>query len=423
MPSVFGLIDGNSFYCSCERAFSPRLRRRAVVVLSNNDGCCIARTAEAKAAGLKMGDPWHLAQRRPEVRAAKVEWFSSNYALYGDLSRRMYEVLAARVPRVEPYSIDEMFLDMDTGACPLELARGLRDAVRRITKIPTCVGLGPTKTIAKLANALAKADPALGGVCDLRDERERARLYDRLPVAEVWGIGAQTAAKLEALGTDTVARFVALPPRDVRRLLTVVGARVQMELQGVSCLPLSLAPPARKGIAVTRAFGRPVTRWAEMREAACAHAARAGEKLRAGGLVAGRMAVFLHTNPHAPDEPWHSASHGGRIEPTADDRRLATEAVRMLAPLWRDGHRYAKVGVVLDDLRDAAAEPRQLLATRDAARDAQVMAAVDRINGRFGRGAVRPLSTSLSRPWATRQARLSPRYTTRFEELMVAEVW
>lgn len=149
MPATFGLIDGNSFYCSCERAFAPRLRGRALVVLSNNDGCAIARTSEAKAAGIKMGDPWHLAKDRPAVRAAQVEWLSSNYPLYGDMSRRMYQVLAARVPRVEPYSIDEMFLDLDVPGDPVALARELRAAVRRIAKIPTCVGIGPTKTIAK----------------------------------------------------------------------------------------------------------------------------------------------------------------------------------------------------------------------------------------------------------------------------------
>ena len=207
-----------------------------MVVLSNNDGCAVARTSEAKAV-VKMGDPWHLARRRPEVRAARVEWLSSNYALYGDMSRRMYEVLAARVPRVEPYSIDEMFLDLDTPRDAADLARELRDAVRRIAKIPTCVGIGPTKTIAKTANAVAKADPALHGVCDLRDEQDRARLYERTGVDEVWGIGGRTADKLGSLGITTIARFVAMPPREVRSLLTVVSARVRpVQAPGGLCL-------------------------------------------------------------------------------------------------------------------------------------------------------------------------------------------
>ncbi len=304
----------------------------------------------------------------------------------------------------------------------LALAHDLRAAVRRAAKLPTCVGLGPTKTIAKLANALAKDDPRLGGVCDLRDERERARWYARLPVGEVGGIGRRTTEKLAALGVDTVARFLAMPKRDARSLLAVVGARVQAELRGVSCLPLSMVAPTRKGVAVTRSFGRPVTAWAEMREAVAHHAARAGEKLRAEGLVAGRMMVFLHTNPHNGD-PWHSAQHGGRIEPTADTGALIGEAVRMLRPLWRDGYRYAKSGVLLDDLRDAATEPRSMFPTRDPAKSARLMAALDAVNARFGRGALRPLSTGLARPWGTRHARLSPRYTMRVDEIMEARAW
>ena len=379
----------------------------------------IPHNSEAKAAGIRMGDPWHLARRRPEVRVARVEWLSSNYELYGDMSRRMYEVLAGLVPRVEPYSIDEMFMDMDTGRDAADLAHELRHAVRRIAKIPTCVGLGPTKTIAKLSNAVAKADPALDGVCDLRDERDRLRLYERTPVDEVWGIGARTADKLKALGITTVARFVAMPGREVRSLLTVVGARVQAELQGVSCLPLSDAVPARKGLAVTRCFGRPVARWAEMREACAHHAARAGEKLRAGGLVAGRMAVFLHTDPHGGG-PWYSGQRAGRIEPTDDAGALIEEAVRMLAPLWRDGLLYMKVGVLLDDLRDKATEPRSLFPTRDPVRSAALMRAMDQVNSRYGRGTLRPLATGTTRPWGTRAGRLTPRYTTHPDEIMQA---
>lgn len=419
MPATFGLIDGNSFYCSCERAFSPRLRGRAVVVLSNNDGCAIARTSEAKAAGIKMGDPWHMVKDRPVVRAADVEWLSSNYPLYGDMSRRMYQVLAARVPRVEPYSIDEMFLDLDVPGDILSLARDLRDAVRQIAKIPTCVGLGPTKTISKLANRLAKDAPELEGVCDLRDERDRRRTYEQTPIGGVWGIGRKTAEKLQAAGVVTIAHFLAMPAQDTRDMLTVVGARVQMELRGVSCLPLSMMAPARKGIAVTRSFGRPITAWPDVREACAWYATRAGEKLREHGLVAARMSVFLHTNPHG-NEPWYSAQHGGRIEPTADTGALIGEALRMIQPLWRPGYRYIKAGVMLDDLRDAATEPAGLFPTRDPIRSKRLMAALDAVNGRYGRGALRPLATGIARPWSTRQARLTARYTTHAAEMMEA---
>ncbi len=310
-------------------------------------------------------------------------------------------------------------MDMDTPKDAADLARELRDAVRRIAKIPTCVGIGPTKTIAKLANALAKGDPALNGVCDLRDERDRERLYECTAVDEVWGVGGRTADKLRALGITTIARFVAMPPRDARSLLTVVGVRVQAELAGVSCLLLSEAVPTRKALAVTRCFGRPVTRWAEMREACAHHAARAGEKLRAGGLVAGRIAVFLHTDPHGGD-PWYSAQYAGRIEPTDDARALIGEAVRMLAPLWRDGHRYMKVGVMLDDLRDKATQPRTLFPTRDPAHSAALMRAMDGVNARYGRGTLRPLAAGIARTWGTRAGLLTQRYTTHPGEIMQA---
>ncbi|MBI0436008.1 Y-family DNA polymerase [Roseomonas sp. KE0001] len=417
MPATYGLIDGNSFYCSCERAFAPVLQRVPVVVLSNNDGCAIARTPEAKALGIKMGDPWHLVRKRPELRG--VHWYSSNYALYGDMSRRVYQVLAERVPRVEPYSIDEMFLDLDVPQPLPAFCAGLREAVRQVAKIPTCVGWGPTKTIAKLANGIAKDFPELGGLCDLTDPEERAGWYARLPVGEVWGIGGRTVEKLQRLGVETIADFVALDARMTRDLLTVVGGRVQAELRGISCLPLQLMAATRKGIACTRSFGQPVTRWEDMREAVAAFAARAAEKLRAEGLDACHLTVFLHTNPH-DGSPWHSAQRTARIEPTGDTRDLIGEALRLLTPLWRDGFRYFKAGVMLNDLAPQRQQAR-LFPSRDPVRSAKAMTAMDAINSRFGRGTLRPLATGITRPWATRAQRLSQRFTTRLEEILRAE--
>jgi len=421
VPATFGLIDANSFYCSCERAFDPRLRGAPVVVLSNNDGCAVARTPEAKARGIGMGEPWHLVRFR--AGCADVEFLSSNYALYGDMSRRMYEVLAARVPAVEPYSIDEMFLDLDIPVPDLmAFCRRLRDAVRREAKLPTCIGIGPTKTIAKLANAVAKASPDMDGVRDLRSPEARAALYRELPVSEVWGIGARHAARLARLGVATIAEFVALDPRLARDALTATGARLRAELLGVSCLPLALAAPTRRGLAVTRCFGRLVTSWAELREAMAAHAARAGEKLRAHGLLAGAMTVFAHTHPHNGD-PWHGLQHTGRIEPTSDTRALIAEAIRMLRPLWRPGFRWFKCGVMLADLVPASLQSRMLFATRDPARSARVMAALDAVNARHGRDTLRLAATGIERSWRTRHHRLSPRYTTHAGEMLVARAW
>ncbi len=415
MPT-FGLIDGNSFYCSAEQAFAPELRSRPLVVLSNNDGCAIARTPEAKALGIKMGEPWHLFRNRPESRA--VEWRSSNYALYGDMSRRVYDVLTERVPQVEPYSIDEMFLDLD-GIPDLErFCRDLRRDVRQIAKIPTCVGIGPTKTIAKLANKVAKKETALSGVCDLRDPELRARHYERLPVDEVWGIGGQAGAKLAAAGIATIVDFVRADPRAVRDMLTVTGARVQTELRGASCLPLSLMAPARKGIAVSRSFGHMIDKPAELREAICTFAARAAEKLRAEGLEAGQIAVFTHTNPHNGD-PWYSAQRQAKIEPTADTGLLIGEAIRLLRAVWRPGYRYFKAGVMLQDLAPARRQA-VLFATFDREKSAATMKVMDAINARFGRGTLRIASTATTPSWGARRQNLSPRYTTQAGEMLVA---
>lgn len=417
MP-VYGLIDANSFYCSCQRAFEPRLKRRPVVVLGNNDGCAIARTAEAKQLGVKMGDAWHLARQRPETRP--VVWYSSNYALYADMSRRMYEVLQGHVPTVEPYSIDEMFLDLAVLPGDLhERCTRIRTAVWREAKIPTCLGWGPTKTIAKLANGLAKSHARLDGLCDLTDPTARSEWYAATSIDEVWGIGRQTTQKLHALGIETVADFVRLDPKTTRSLLTVVGARVQMELRGQSCLNLSDIAPTRKSIASTRTFGRLLTDWPEIREAIAHYAARAGEKLRVEGLEAAHLSVLLQTNPHNGD-PWYARHVGVTIEPTADTRDLIRHATDLGARIFLQGYRYFKAGVILTDLRPAG-QQSALFQARPPEQSAQVMAALDAVNARFGTGVLRSASTGLERSWKPRASLLSGRFTTRLEEVVRAK--
>ncbi|GFE96605.1 Y-family DNA polymerase [Gluconobacter sp. Gdi] len=419
MP-VFGLIDGNSFYCSCQRAFEPRLKRKPVVVLSNNDGCAIARTREAKSLGIKMGDPWHFARKRPEARP--VVWYSSNYALYADMSRRMYEVLQARVPAVEPYSIDEMFLDLTSLPGDLyERCKNIREAVWREAKIPTCVGWGPTKTIAKLANGLAKDHARLEGLCDLTDPRIRAEWYAVTSIEEVWGTGRQTVKKLQSMGIETVSDFVTLDPKSIRNLLTVVGARVQAELRGQSCLALSDVSSSRKSIASTRTFGRLLTEWPEIREAVAHYAARAAEKLRAEHLESAHLSVLIQTNPHNGD-PWYAKHVGAAIEPTSDTRDLIRHATDLAQSVWLPGYRYFKAGVVLTDLRPAGAQGA-LFSTRAPDLSSAAMAVMDAINARFGSGVVRPSSTGLRRTWTPRASLLSARYTTRLDEIVRARSW
>ncbi len=414
---MFALIDGNSFYCSCERAFDPKLIGKPVVVLSNNDGCVIARTSEAKDLGLRMGEPYHLAAKRPELKP--VIWKSSNYVLYGDMSRRMFDVLVSMVPRVEPYSIDEMFLDLlGVQGDLVALALAIRAAVRRIAKIPTCVGLGPTKTLAKLANKIAKMDRAGSGACDLSTAEQRAAAFPLVDVAEVWGMGPASVKKLAGIGVRTVADFVALDPDLVREMLTVTGQRTHAELRGISCIPFSEAPPSRKSIACTRSFGRAVTEWEEMREAVASYAGRASEKLRRFGLKAGAMQVFMRTNEFNGDPPYSNQA-SFELEPSADSFALISAATKAARGLWRENYRYAKAGVVLLDLYAPRELPiADLFATRDPEKSKALMTALDAVNGRFGRNTLRPGGVPREAGWSMRRANLSPCYTTRLSDIL-----
>ncbi|MDX1922426.1 MAG: Y-family DNA polymerase [Alphaproteobacteria bacterium] len=415
---MLALIDGNSFYCSCERAFDPKLKRKPVVVLSNNDGCAIARTQEAKDLGIKMGEPYHLAKRRPGLE--DVVWKSSNYVLYGDMSRRMYEVLTDLVPEVEPYSIDEMFLDVSGMNGVENHAIAIRAAVLKATKIPTCVGIGPTKTIAKLANAIAKKQRGGNGVCDLSDERQRNRLYETLPAEMVWGLGPAAVRKLASVNVTTIIEFLALSDDEIRKHLSVVGLRTAWELRGTMCLPFSLAPATRKSLAVTRSFGRSVETWDEMQQALASYATRAAEKLRRHGLVATAMQVFLQTNRFSKVDPQYVNQSSFGIEPTADTFALIASATRAGARIWRQGYRYAKAGVILLDLVPQQQLSAQLVPSIDPVRSAKVMRAMDTINMRFGRNTVRPAALAAPPRWSMRRSNVSPRYTTDLDELFTA---
>lgn len=417
--TMFALIDGNSFYCSCERAFDPTLRGKPLVVLSNNDGCVIARTQEAKELGLKMGDPWHIAGKKPELK--RVVWKSSNYVLYGDMSRRMFDVLSSMVPRVEPYSIDEMF--MDFSGLPgdrVERSMAIRAAVRQIAKIPTCVGIGPTKTIAKLANKLAKADRSGVGVLDLSTEEARRQTYPHVSLGDVWGLGRASVVKLERLGVLDLAAFVDMEPDLVRETLTVTGQRTLAELRGIQCFTFTDAPSSRQSIACTRSFGRAITSFDDMREAVATYAARAAEKMRRFGMKAGAMQVFMRTNEFNND-PKYSNSATFEIEPSADSFALIGSATRAARSMWREGFRYFKAGVILIDLYRSADLPvGDLFSSRDPERSKALMTALDAINGRFGRGTARPGGLIERADWSMRRGNLSPCYTTRIGDILAA---
>ena len=420
-PSPIALIDCNDYYVSCERAFDSSLVGVPVVVASNNDGCAIARSAEAKALGVKMGDSIHLI--RDKLRQHGIRWLSSNYTLYGDMHRRVTVAVQEYARDVEVYSIDESFLDL-SGFETRDLeahARAMREQVRRWTTIPTCVGIAGTKALAKLANAVAKKDARLEGVADLRDEQHRREVMEAFPAADVWGIGRATSTKLQALGITTADELAAMPMKQARATGTVVLERLVAELRNVPAGAVETVEPQRKGMAVTRSFGTPVRDLEVLMGAVAQYAMRAGEKLRQHGLVAGRLTVFYHTSPHRPDLPPHSASAGCGLSPmTSDGLELLVAARRLVERRWVADGRYAyiKAGVMLDDLVAARDRPRTLFGDGSERRD-RLMAAVDEINARYGRWTAVPAAQGYRRDWRMRAVNRSPAWTTRIADVPV----
>jgi DNA polymerase V len=357
---------------------------------------------------------------RELIERENIRVFSSNYALYGDISRRVAETLTSMVPAVETYSIDESFLNLTEFRSRdlVEMGRELRERVLTWTGIPTCVGIAPTKTLAKLGNFLAKKRPQFRGVCDLRAEPVRAELLSSVPVEEVWGIGAASTAKLQKLGVATAADLAALEPEQARSLLTVTGGRVVYELRGISCLPLDLLEPTRKGIAVTRSFGNPIFTWQSMSEAIASYATRAAEKMRRHKVEAAHLLVFIQTSPFA-EGPRYSNSVSGRfMEATNDTAEVVGLALRLGARLWRDGYRYAKAGVVMTELLPETMRQPSLWSDLDREKRAKLWRVVDSLNADLGRDTVRLLSTGpTAASWKLRASHRSPRWTTRWDEL------
>jgi len=424
----FALVDANNFYVSCERVFDYRLRDRPVVVLSNNDGCCVARSEEAKALGIRMGQPFFEVRDLLENNRGLA--LSSNYTLYADMSRRLMAVIGQFSPEQEIYSIDESFLRF-AGFGHWDLTQQGRELRARVLKwigLPVGVGIGSTKTLAKLANRLAKKHPDFRaeGVCNLLNlsATQQAGYFADLAVDEVWGIGGRWSARLKKMDIETVADLQGADAATLQRQFNVVLAKTAMELKGISCLPLEEAPPPRRQIIASRSFGIPVTRFAMLSEAVASHTARAAAKLRQEGLQAGLIQVFIATNPFKPEAPqYHPGATVPLSLPTADTARLLGAAGVGLRHIYRQGYEYKRAGVVLLDLAPVAAVTGDLFAmTRPEAleRRERLMAVMDGINQRWGRGTLRYLAEGLVQPWQMRRARMSPRYTTCWEELPVA---
>ncbi|WP_275949702.1 translesion error-prone DNA polymerase V subunit UmuC [Vibrio cincinnatiensis] len=418
MP-VFALVDCNNFYASCEKLFRPDLKDTPVVVLSNNDGCVVARSREAKSLGIKMGVP--VFQIKAEMQRHGILAFSSNYALYADLSSRVMRTLEEMAPRVEVYSIDEAFLDLtgiESVLSLVEFGQQVRERIGHWIGITVCVGITPTKTLAKLANHAAKKYPATQGVVDLTNPDRQRRLLALVPVDDVWGVGRRLSKRLNALGITTTLDLANASPRAIRDQFSVVLERTVRELNGESCIELEEIPPTKKQIVCSRSFGAKVTQFELLREAVCEYATRATEKLRKEQQQAKVMTVFIRTSPFKDNEPQYSNSASGELlTPSCDTRDFIELANHLLKRIWKDGFRYAKAGVMLSDFYDPGMfQPGLFDDVSTRSNSQQLMSVLDTIN-QSGAGKVFFAGQGLKKDWSMKREHLSPAYTTRWDQL------
>lgn len=414
MNSTFALVDCNNFYCSCERLFRPELKNIPVVVLSNNDGCIVARSQEVKDLGIKMATP--LFKVMDLIKQHQVQVFSSNYTLYGDISARVMQTLETFSPQTEVYSIDEAFLDL-SGFSNLEAyGQTIRKTVYRHVGVPVCVGIAPTKTLSKLANYAAKKFKATGGVVDLTDPERQKKLLAITPVSEIWGVGRKHTRSLEQIGIKTALGLAQMDTRQIRRRYSVVMERTVRELNGEACFDLEHSPEPKQQIMCSRSFGEKITDYSSLRESICEFAARAAEKLRGEGQLAHVVNVFIRTSPFVETDPNYSNSATGKlIYPSSDTRDILALTTKIFDAIWKDGYRYAKAGIMLGGF----CSPNQIqydlfTPKKDEPNRDKLMQAIDTLNhsghGQIWFGGQRP-----KKDWFMKQANLSPAYTTRWD--------
>jgi DNA polymerase V len=412
------LVDCNNFYVSCERLFRPDLAGRPVVVLSNNDGCVVSRSNEAKAIGIAMGQPWFQAKALAEEH--NILALSSNYALYADLSNRVMNLLAEFSPRHEVYSIDECFVDL-TGMSELRtLSYAMREKIMRWTGIPVCVGIGPTKTLAKLANFIAKKHPRSQGVFNYNalTEVQKAKLLSGIPVDEVWGVGRKLAPRLAEYGIHTVQALKEAHAPTLRAEFGVVVEKIQRELQEVACVGMEETTPARQQIIASRSFGNPVQDVASLKAAIALFVENACIKLRSQQSHASMLQVFLRTNRFRPELPqYHPTMAVSLVTPTDSSLVINRWAGYLVDQIWRPEYAYKKAGVMLSEITPNTQTQNDLFADAEPAEESKLMGVLDRVNQRFGRGVLRISSQDAGEAWGMRQERKSPAYTTSWGEL------
>ncbi|MDY0921590.1 Y-family DNA polymerase [Leclercia sp. CFBP8987] len=421
---MFALCDVNSFYASCETVFRPDLKGRPVVVLSNNDGCVIARSAEAKPF-VKMGEPYF--KQKDLFRHHGVVCFSSNYELYADMSNRVMTTLEEMSPRCERYSIDELFCDL-TGISNCrdltEFGREIRATVLQRTHLTVGVGIAQTKTLAKLANHAAKRwQRQTGGVVDLSDVARQRKLMAALPVEEVWGVGRRLTKKLESMGIKTVLQLADTDIGFIRKHFSVVLERTVRELRGQPCLELEEFPSVKQEIICSRSFGSRITEYEEMREAICSYAARAAEKLRNEHQHCRFISAFVKTSPFTINEPYYGNSASVTLlTPTQDSRDIIGAATRCLDVIWKNGYRYQKAGVMLGDLYSQGVAQLNLFDENPPRKNSQkLMNILDHLNAENGHGTLYFAGQGIQQQWQMKREMLSPRYTTRYTDLPIVK--
>lgn len=411
---MYGLVDCNNFYASCERVFNPSLNGKPVVVLSNNDGCVIARSNEAKALGIKMGIPAY--QIKDLVSSHGVAVFSSNYTLYGDMSGRVMSMLAELSPEIEVYSIDEAFVNLD-GIRDLEsIGRKMVSGVTRGTGIPVSLGVAPTKTLAKIANKFVKKYPAYDQLCIIDSEEKRIKALQLTEIGDVWGIGRRQAAKLQKQGIKTAYDFTRFSGAWVRKNMTVVGERTWKELHGISCIDMENAPPAKKQICTSRSFGKMLTDIDTISEAIASHASTCAKKLRKQQSYAASLMVFIHTNNFREDLPQYWKNTVIHLPvPTNDTQEIVHYALAGLKTIYLNGYQYKKAGVIITEITEGAQLGLFDLVDRD--KRERLMQAVDKINGEHGHN-IKLAVQGTGRGWKLKQEQLSGHYTTNLNQII-----
>jgi len=421
--TIFALVDCNSYYVSCERVFNPALKTVPVIILSNNDGCAVALSKEAKEIGIRRGDPFFKIEKLLKKGGGVA--LSSNYSLYGDLSKRIMETLDGLCPELEIYSIDEAFLNL-SGLEHLglsEYAKFIKEKVRQDVGVPVSVGIATTKVLAKVASWHAKKSKKANGVLDLTDERYQDEALRRIPVGEIWGVGRRSAEKLKLMGIHTGLDLRDYPnERLIQKILTKTGRQVQDELRGINCFEIETTGNVKKQIISSKSFGHGVSDKLEVKEALASYVTRASEKLRSQGSSCRTLSIWLTTNPFSKTPQYFNERSAKFLSPTSDTRRLIKEAFLLLDDIFREGFIYKKVGVCLSSLAEKEMGQLNFFEQVDDLKSENLMKVIDAINTREGRETIKPLACGLDPMWKMMCEKKSQNFTSRWSEILCVDI-